>query len=217
MIEIAAMTELKAKLELWKRLAHEATARMESWRLVQRLLAHAERLPDASAIEAQLLAIEEQRTLLSDPDPLTPIRQSLANVLREAITSARDELATARADARTELEATDGWSKLEEEEREQILPESDLLEPPPLALGTDEELLGALDRMPLDAWAGKVREIPAALEDAMLAVARRLEPDARRVQLPRATLKTLDEVENYITSAKTQLESEIAGGPIVVS
>src|SRR5207248_3018115 len=114
----------------------------------------------------------------------------------------RDEVATARARARAEFEANDGWSKVEESDREQILRQSDLLEPSALAVGTDEELLGALDQMPLDAWTGKVREIPAALEDGMLAVARRLEPEARLVQLPRATLKTLDDVENYITGVK---------------
>jgi hypothetical protein len=51
----------------------------------------------------------------------------------------------------------------------------------------------------------------------MLAVARKLEPEARRVQLPRATLKTPDDVKSYLADVQARLESEIAGGPIVVS
>jgi hypothetical protein len=93
----------------------------------------------------------------------------------------------------------------------------DLLEPPEVAVGTDEELLDSLDHLSLAAWAGKVREVPTALEDALLAVAKELEPAARRVQLPRATLKTPDDVQDYVAHVQTQLGAEIADGPIVVS
>jgi hypothetical protein len=216
-IEIAAMTELKAEVERWKKLGQEAAKRMESWRLVQRLAVHAEGLPSAPEIADQLRAIEEQRTLLLEPDPLAAVRQSLASELRDAVAAARNEVATARSAAKDELEAAEGWKKLKKTQQQQILQSNDLLEPPGLAIGTDEELLESLDRMPLEAWAGKVREVPTALEDAMLTVARVLEPEVRPVQLPRATLKTADEVATYVSCVKAQLESEIADGPIVVS
>jgi hypothetical protein len=216
-IEIAAMTELKSDVERWKKLRDEAEARMRSWDLVQRLAVHAASLPTASEIVDQLLAIEEQRTLLSEPDPLAPVRQSLSGALRDALVAARNEVAEARAAARLELEGAQGWSKLKKTQHQQILQDNDLLDPPELSLGTDEELLDSLDRMGLGAWGGKVREVPTALEEAMLAVARELEPEVRHVQLPRATLKTVGDVEKYVDGVKEQLEAEIGAGPIVVS
>ncbi|MCC6224163.1 MAG: BREX system P-loop protein BrxC [Thermoleophilia bacterium] len=216
-IEIAAMTELKSDVKQWKKLRDEAEARVRSWNLVQRLAAHSEGIASASDIVEQLRAIEEQRTLLSEPDPLAPVRQSLTGALRDALVAARNEVAAARASARAELEGAQGWSKLEKAQREQILEHNDLLDPPELSIGTDEELLDSLDRMGLGAWAGKVREVPTALEEAMLAVARELEPTARPVQLPRATLKEPDDVEKYVDGVRAQLESEIKDGPIVVS
>lgn len=216
-IEIAAMTELQSDVEHWRTRRDVAAARMASWQVVQRLSAHAERLPGGEEIAKQLLAIEEQRTLLAEPDPLAPVRQSMSTALRDALAAARNDVVTAREAARVELENAAGWSKLKEAQRKQILQDHDLLEPPTLVIGTDEELLHSLERMPVDAWAGKVREVPTALRDAMLAVARALEPEVRPVQLPRATLKTPSEVEKYVNDVKTKLESEIADGPIVVS
>jgi hypothetical protein len=216
-IEIAAMTELKSDVERWTKLRDQAEARMRSWDLVQRLAVHAASLPTASEISDQLLAIEQQRTLLSEPDPLAPVRQSLSGALRDALVAARNEVAMARAAARLELEGAQGWSKLKKTQRQQILQDNDLLDPPELSIGTDEALLDSLDRMGLGAWAGKVREVPTALEEAMLAVARELEPEVRQVQLPRATLKTAGDVERYVDSVKEQLEAEIEAGPIVVS
>jgi hypothetical protein len=216
-IEIAAMTELKGEVDRWKKLSKEATKRMDSWHLVQRLAAHAGGLASAPEIADQLRAIEEQRTLLLEPDPLATVQQSLTSELRDAVAVARNEVATARAAARAELEKAEGWQKLKKTQQEQILQGNDLLEPSGLAIGTDEELLDSLDRMPLEAWAGKVREVPTALAEALLTVARELEPEVRPVQLPRATLKTPDEVATYVSGVKVQLESEIAEGPIVVS
>lgn len=216
-IEIAAMTDLRSEIEHWKTLRDDTVTRMQSWHIVKRLAAHADSLPTASEIAEQLHAIEEQRTLLSEPDPLAPVRQSLASALRDALTTARHALVTAREEARGELETAQGWSKLKKAQQKQILQDHDLVEPLPLAVGTDEELLDSLDRMGLDAWAGKVREVPTALEEALLAVVRELEPEARRVRLPRATLKTQPDVEEYVDGVKAQLEAEIENGPIVVS
>jgi hypothetical protein len=216
-IEIVAMTNLKSEIVRWKKLRDEAATRMESWQLVKRLAVHAESLPAAPKVAEQLHAIEEQRSLLSESDPLAPVRQSLVSALRDALTTARNAVVTAREEARRELETAPGWSKLKKTQQKQILENHNLLELPALAIGTDDKLLDSLDRMGLEAWAGKVREVPTALEEALLAVARELEPEARRVQLPRATLKTQPDVEKYIESAKAQLEAGIKDGPIVVS
>ena len=216
-IEIAAMTELKAKVERWKELAREATGRMESWRLVQRLLAHAKGLPDAPAIGVDLLAIEDQRTMLSEPDPLTPIRQSLTNVLREAVISARDDVVAARTDARTELEATDGWSKPEEAERAEILRRSDLVEPPALAIGNGR---GSPRCAGSDAAGRMGGQGPGGTGGARGRHARGGPPPRARGS-PRAAPASDPEDAERCRELRHQCEDatrlEIADGPIVVS
>ena len=87
--------------------------------------------------------------------------------------------------ART-LEAAEGWSSLAEADREQILRANDLLEPPALAIGSDDELADSLDRQSLERLGQpSCAPFPTALEDALLELARRLEPAARRVRLRR--------------------------------
>jgi hypothetical protein len=63
----------------------------------------------------------------------------------------------------------------------------------------------------------KLRAVPAALQAARLEVARTLEPAARPIRLPRATLKAKGDIEPYLEGVRRTLESEIDGGPIVVS
>jgi hypothetical protein len=216
-IEIAAMTELKSEVDRWKKLAAEASIRMVSWRLVERLLPHAERLREATDIANQLRAIEEQRTLLSEPDPLAQVRSSLTGTLRDALIAARGEVEAAREAARAELANEDGWSSLKNEQQQQVLRENDMLESPSFEIGSDEELLASLDRLSLAGWGDKLRAVQAALEGARLAVARLSEPAARPVRLPRKTLKAVSDIEPYIAEVRKTLESEIDDGPIVVS
>jgi hypothetical protein len=216
-IELAAMAELKDNVERWQKLRADAATRTESWQLVGRLFAHAQRLPAEGEIVGQFSAIKEQRTLLAEPDPLVSVQQSLAGALRDALTAAREEVTSARANARTQLEATDGWASVDDDKREQILLSNDLFEPSALAVGSDEDLLESLDSLSLAGWADKLRAVHAAREAALLELAQVLEPAARQVSLPHATLKTRSEVERYVDDVRKQLETEIARGPIVVS
>jgi hypothetical protein len=137
--------------------------------------------------------------------------------LREALAQAHKALVTARAEARSTLEAADGWNALGKDDRESILRASDLLDPPALSVGSDEDLLASLDRESLSGWANQLRAVQAALDDALLELARRLEPKARRVRLPSRTLKSSDDVGAYVEEVRTTLEAEIDSGPIVVS
>jgi hypothetical protein len=145
------------------------------------------------------------------------VRQSLTAALREALTFARERVLTARATARAQIENADGWKLLDQVQQGQIVTSNELIEPPPLAIGSDDELVASLDQLSLAGWADKFRAVSSALEDALLELARRLEPDARPVRLPHATLKTPDDVTRYVEAVGTKLKTEIADGPIVVS
>jgi hypothetical protein len=159
-IEIAAIADLRSSVESWTKLAERAGMRMEGWRLAQRLFAHANGLPGSSDIGDQLKAIEEHRTLLTDSDPLASLRQSLAAAVRDALVAARDEVDSARAAARAELEAEEGWSSVDEDARQRILRDNDLLRPAGLAIGSDDELLESLDRLSLGGWATSYGRYP---------------------------------------------------------
>ena len=216
-IEIAAMADLKGDVARWQTLSESAVKRLSTWHLTQRLYAHARALEISEDMKGQLEAIERQRSLLAEPDPLLQVRQRLATALRDALTAARDQVSVDRTAARATLEGADGWAELDETRRDEILTRNDLLEPPKLAIGSDDELLASLDRLSLSGWADKVRAVSSALEGALLELARIREPEARPVRLPHATLKTPDEVKEYVAKVHERLEAEVKHGPIVVS
>src|SRR5207253_547854 len=82
-IELAAAdAELEARIALWRNLGDRRLAREAAWRLFERLLAHAETLEDAPAVQAQARAICEQRALLADVDPVAALLGTVADKLR---------------------------------------------------------------------------------------------------------------------------------------
>jgi hypothetical protein len=187
------------------------------WHLAQRLGRHGEGLTKGQEARTQLAAIETDRSLLAEPDPLVPVRQALAEALREELARAKDAVAKARSEARASLESAEGWSALAGAEREQILRSNDLLDPPASEVGSDDALAEALDRQPLSTWASQLRAVPTALDEALLELARRVEPKARPVRLPTRTLKTDDDVSSYVDEVRATLEAEVKTGPVVVS
>jgi hypothetical protein len=216
-IEVAAIKDLKKNVERWQTLAESVKKRKASWQLVERLLVHGNDLGEAPEIRTQLAAVEKQRTLLVTPDPVVPIRHRLAGALRTALAAVRNHVSAERASARQQLEAADGWASLAFAERVQITRGNDLLDPPDLTIGSDEQLLETLDHLSLAGWGDKRRAVPAALEGALLELARVLEPAARPVRLPHATLKTQEDIEQYVGEIRKKLAAEIVDGPIVVN
>jgi hypothetical protein len=216
-IEVVSMSDLKIEVKRWQKLKDEGSTRIASWQLTQRLLTHAEKLPLYDDIDGQLAAIEQQRSLLAESDPLAQVRQTLVGALRDALVTAREDVTAARAEGRAQIEASEGWSSLDKATREGILESNDLLEPGELAIGSDEDLIGSLDGLSLAGWADRLRAVPARIEAALLELARILEPAARQIRLPRGTLNKPEDVEPYVAAVRKTLETEISSGPIVVS
>ena len=70
---------------------------------------------------------------------------------------------------------------------------------------------------PLPKWEEKTAALSERIARARLEAARRLEPQAIRVQLPSRTLRTTDEVDGYLSEARGLILLQIdAGHPVVV-
>ncbi|HRE28792.1 MAG TPA: hypothetical protein PK954_19265, partial [Anaerolineales bacterium] len=70
---------LLAKVQAWKKIATEIEKRKPAFELVEQLAARASEMPEAWGWLNDLNAIKQNRSLLEDPDPVTPIRQTIAS------------------------------------------------------------------------------------------------------------------------------------------
>src|SRR5437773_333660 len=115
--------------------------------------------------------------------------------LRSVLTEVHGRLAAAIDAVMADLQASTEWKRLPGQEQERLLKKYELGTVPPLALGTDEALLAAMDASSITERSTLVDAVPTRAARALEEAIRLLEPKATSFQVPRATLRTSEEVE----------------------
>jgi hypothetical protein len=209
--------ELLALFQVWRQAREQIRQRLSSWEQLQRLLRHVGRLPIAVITSPQVTAVSTNRALLAEPNPVPPLLAQLANAARIALQDARQRLYLAREQAIGELEATEEWQRLPNHERERIIRNYTLSPIAELHIGTDGELLSALDATPLADWEDKIVALSGRVAQAREEAAKLLEPKAVVLQFPRRTLKTSADVEAYLDQLRSAILEQIeVGKPVIV-
>src|SRR5260370_15443347 len=167
-------------------------------------LVHSLTLPIANEVDPQVTAIKDSRTLLDDPDPVSPLLNKVTAALRTELQKARKRLIEAQEREIKTLEAFQEWQSLAVADRQSILKQNALGPVPQLNIGTDEELLATLDATPLAAWEDKIAAPPGRVKRVREETARLLLPEAVRISIPQATLKSVDEVDTYLTKLRIE-------------
>ncbi len=208
---------LLADYRQWSEARSKREQRLPAWRRLQDLLRHADGLPVVGELQPQLAAIESQRSLLSDPDPLAPLTARLLDALRAALQEAAQRYGDAHRQALSELEQAAEWERLDAEQRRQILAAQNLDQRPTVRTGSDEELLATLEATPLMTWETRLAALPERVARAREAAARLLEPRAVPLTLPKRTLKSREELEQYLDEVRALIQARLdEGNPVIV-
>jgi hypothetical protein len=209
--------DISRQIASWRSDAARIQARLSRWTRLQALVRHAHGLPVADEVQPQVAAIVTERRLLADPDPVPPVADRLTAALRgelqAAVKAYRDRWDTELA----ALESSGTWQKTDEDVRASLLASQGLRAPETPAVGTEEEVIAALDATSLESWRTRGDALPSRFAQVMEAAAKRLKPSARRVTLPPAgTLETPDDVEAWLGKARERLLNEVASGPVIL-
>lgn len=208
---------LAAEQKAWRERRGLADVRLPRWQRLQRLLFFAQALPVAGEVAPQARAISDNRSLLSDPDPVAPLCAKLTDALRSAIQAARSQYEAAYTDKNTELEASSVWSQLGETDQHQIRLTNGLGQLQPLRVGTEDEVLAAIENTSLSEWGSMTAALASRISDSLLEAQRRLKPKSTRVSLPPASLETVADVDAYLEKARALILAHIeAGVPVVL-
>jgi hypothetical protein len=219
--QLAGFHDQRSAIEMafhaWSASADRARERTPRWRTAQRLALHAHSLPLADGPSAQLEAIENNRALLEDPDPLAPPMKQFSSALRSAVQAGRQQLADERDREVVDLEASADWQKLPEADQQRILDSNGLGRVPSFDLGTDAALLAVLDTTPLAELSEKIAAVPNRASQARAAAAKLLEPQAVTVTVPHATLRSEPELDAYLAQLRASILEHVgAGRPVIV-
>ncbi|MDQ3118997.1 MAG: hypothetical protein M3Q89_05435, partial [Verrucomicrobiota bacterium] len=208
--------ELEAWIDKWTKTAEAIAQRRAAWDRLRELHQHTSGLPEAAEIAPSVAAIEAQRALLDDPDPVPALTQKLTNALRAALTDVQTKVSETFAERTSQLEAAEVWKKLKNAQREDLIRVHQLTPPASVSLATDDDILSAVRVASLAARRDFCDAVPARFTRALDEAARLLEPKAVRVTLPAATLKTEAELDAWLARARAVVAEKLKDGPVIL-
>jgi hypothetical protein len=207
---------LARELEDWKAAAANRELREAAWDRLRRLHRHATGMPAEAELRPAIDGIQEGRLLLNDPDPTERPRAELTAALREEIDERAERLAAAQRDAVADLEGWEGWSQLDPVDREALLREYRLVPEDAPAVGGDGALLQLLDAQPLAAWSERLEMAPIRGDQARRRATKILEPESVSVEVPRATIKSEQDLDAYVEQLRGRVEPHLGENKTVI-
>jgi len=168
------------------------------------------------AAAGSLDAIVNGRSLLDDPDPLTPIIGDVCDALRAAVTTRWDAYSKARASAIERLAGSEDWRSTDEPTRLDILRNVGMGDARAPAVGSIEELLEALDAVPLADWQFRIQAVPEQAGQALAKATAGREPETIEVSAPKAVIRAEKDLDAYLAAVRTVVKGHLDDGKTVI-
>jgi hypothetical protein len=198
----------------WTKTAAEIAKRMPAWHKLGDLLRHAKALGPYAKLKAEADAIEAQRSLLAEPDPVRPLLDEAVDLLRQALKAKLDAFQQGFAQQQALLQQDADWNKLVNTQRDDLTARHHLTPPPAVATGTPEQLQDALDDCDLDHWASRTQALPSRFEAARHAAVQLLKPNVVHVAIPKRTLNDEAELQSWLSEVEALIRTKLKSGPV---
>ncbi len=216
--QLLAIYEHRAALDenisAWQKLGEGINKRWPSWLQLKQLIKDAQSLQAALPLLQQVQAIEEKRQLLAEPDPLAPLIAQLTQILREELNWIAHQYNERHQEGMNRLSADSNWQQLTPEQRNQLLSAQKLTEAerPNVQVQDTQAILDTLAHNTLSALADRVAAMPSRFDAVAQEAAELCEPQTQFIRLPRRTLKTETELEQWLEEVKQQLQTRSPKG-----
>lgn len=200
----------------WTKTAEDIAKRMPAWRQLTELLRQAKALGPYAALKGEADAVEAQRSLLAEPDPVRPLLDKTVNLLRLALNAKLDAFEQTFERHEAHLQADADWNKLTDAQRADLNAKHNLSSAGALQLSTPEQLQYALEDCDLDHWVSKTQALPSRFEAARHAAVQLLKPNVVHVALPKRTLNDKAEVKTWLLEVEALLNAQLEKGPVAL-
>jgi hypothetical protein len=208
--------DLKAKIGEWKKTRDLIAKRRAAWQMLEQMTKHAKGLAEADQCLTQVEAVRTNRLLVESSDPVVPIRSAVADILRKALNKAQENHENAYSDAMALLNASSTWQKLSPSDQTRILGEVALVAPSKPEMGSDTELVVALDLKNLDARRTEAEAVPSRVTSALNKAAQLLEPKVQFVAIEKSVLRGESEVNAWLEALRRRLLDSLRAGPVQI-
>lgn len=208
--------EIVGLSKFWTQTADAIAKRLPVWRQLTELMRHAKSLGPYAALKTELDAIEAQRSLLTEPDPVRPLLDKVVDLLRQALKAKLDAFEQTFSQHQAQLQADADWDKLTDAQRAELIQAHHLTESVAVALGTPEQLQDALDECDLAHWVAKTQALSSQFEAVRHAAVQLLKPNVVRVTIPRRTLNNEAELKTWLAEVESLLAAKLKQGPVAL-
>ena len=208
--------QLAKQIVDWQRDRDLIQQRFPLWNQLVALLKFATDLPMAAEVLAEVTAIERDRKLLANPDPVPGMVAKLTGALRTALNAAHGQFSADHEARMAALEATPAWKKISQKQRYEILDTNRIRVLPTIAVGTTEEVLDTLKQTKLSELRAVSDALPTRFNHATGEAAKLLEPKAQHVHLPGGTIKNEDELKVWLAEAEECIRKKLKEGPVII-
>lgn len=212
----AKADELTALAKRWEQTAKLIKQRLPLWHQLEALLDHAKPLGPYAELRAEFGAISAQRCLLAEPDPVRPLLERSADILRQALNAKLDAYRSEHEQQMAQLKADSNWLKLDATKRAELIAAHHIEAPKSVDLTTAEKLSDALDECDLHRWIERTQALATRFAAVRMDAAKLLKPNVVLVKLPQRTLNDANEVRAWLFEVERLLLEKIEQGPIAL-
>jgi hypothetical protein len=173
-------------------------------------------MEDAETYQVQVKSIVESRLLLSDPDPVTPMVLAVSQLLRDELNQLASSYDSAFDSGFEQLEKDSNWQKLEPEQRNALLSRQGLTnsQKPEIKVQCDSDIIATMSKISIASLRDRVIAMPSRFQQVQQDAAKLMEPQVTFVSLPRRTLKSAEDVQQWISEVQQQLIEKLKSGPV---
>ena len=171
---------------------------------------------DFAQMMKEVEAIDEDRLLLQNPDLVKPLLEKVTTLLKKELNVLKEKYNTEYDSRMNELQNNSFFLKLKPEQKNHILRENQLLSKPEIKDYNSQALLNSLNKTSLDAWQTKISALGSQFDNALSQAVILLEPKAESFSVPRKTLSSQAEIDNYVDELKAKLTEVLKNAKSII-
>lgn len=211
-------SEIKNDVKKWEQTTKRIQERFTPWNQLNNLIDHAHGLPLLDEITPQCEAICEQRSLLSDPDPVPPLLKEIRSGIREALKNGENLVKDAQALILHELKGDQLWKKLSEEQQENLKKKYHLILLPTMKLENDDAIIAQVKKTPINSFDPLVKVIEGCMPHIRSDMAKILEPKTVTISVSSGVIvKNEKELDKFLSDVRVRVKDELEkGNPVML-
>jgi hypothetical protein len=212
-----AKDEIEIQFKQWQEQADLAKSRMNQWNELKTASRLCKDLAIHRTITEQMESIESNRSLLAEPNPISPLLKQAESALRDAITAKLSEYEEEFNNCQRDLMDDANWAKLDDAKKHALLEKRSLNSVPTVDLSSSAAVYDAIEETSFEQWNDRISALPGRFDAALKDAISELTPKAKHCRLNKPVIESEDDLQKWLSEIEAQIRAELANGPVVPS